>query len=139
MIYFNFVRELMLWERALRKDFKQSISKEVSFKEAVYMWFVMTTSGSPYELGRFLGKDPGQLYRELRKLEEKGLVERILEEENTSYTLSDKGRGIIGKVGDSIQEYEDEHIETMKKAAETLTHLRGLREAFLEDIETKKK
>lgn len=137
MIYFNFMKEMMLCTNAIKKDFKYGVATELNHSEALLIWFICTSSGRVYELSELLGKDSGQLYRELKRLEERGLIEKESDEKNINYIVTEDGKEVIEDLKVSTEKYEKLYPEFCRKAEKVTKNLKELREEFSEVLNLK--
>jgi|GEM_PF-3591018 len=137
MVYFNFMKEIMLCMNTIKKDFKQGGATELNHSEALLIWSIYTASGKVYKLSEILGKDSSQVYRELKKLEGKDLIKKDSYETGISYILTDKGREVVEAMKASVGEFEKLHPEFCRKAEKVTKDLKEMREEFAEVLNLK--
>lgn len=118
--------------KTVKNDFKQGVTTELNLSEALLIWFVYTSSRKVYKLSKILGKDSSQVYRELKKLEERGLIKRESNETGISYILTGKGKEVVEVMKASSGEFEKSHPEFCRRAEEVTKNLKEMREEFSE-------
>ena len=127
-MYYEFIREIMLWIKVIKKDFKHGAGTPLNHNEAVLLYFIHETTGSPYILAGILDQDPAQVYRSLKKLEESNLVEKGAYGKKANYILTREGEKMMEFLKDGVREFNKQYPELYEEGEELLKRLKEYRE-----------
>ena len=127
-MYCEFIKEVMLCLKVIKKDFKYGVMTLLNHNEAVLLYFVHSSTGSPYLLAEELDQDPAQVYRNLKKLEEMNLVEREKCGKKANYTLTGEGVKMVATLIEGVDNFTDLYPELAREMEELIGKLRILRE-----------
>lgn len=127
-MYFEFIKEIMLCLKVIKKDFKYGVMTPLNHNEAVLLYFVHSSTGSPYLLAEILDQDPAQVYRNLKKLEEINLVVKERSVKKASYTLTDEGEEVVATLRKGVDNFTDLYPELAREMVKLTEKLRIFRE-----------
>ncbi|GLI56230.1 hypothetical protein PM10SUCC1_17440 [Propionigenium maris DSM 9537] len=130
-MYYEFIREIMLCLKVIKKDFKYGGNTPLNHNEAVLLYFVYSSAGSPYLLADILDQDPAQVYRSLKKLEEMDLVAKEKSGKKANYTLTSEGEKMVEVLKEGVREFKKHYPELYTEGEELLKRLREFREKMV--------
>jgi len=130
-MYYEFIREIMLWIKVIKKDFKYGAGTPLNHNEAVLLYFIHESTGSPYILAGILDQDPAQVYRSLKKLEESDLVVKEACGKKANYLLTSEGEKMMESLKDGVREFNKQYPELYKEGVELVKKLKDYREKII--------
>lgn len=127
-MYYEFIRELMLCLKVIKKDFKYGGNTPLNHNEAVLLYFISLYAGSPYLLAGILDQDPAQVYRSLKKLEDMDLVSKKVAGKKANYILTSDGEEMVAVLRAGVDNFNKLYPELYSEGEELIKRLREYRE-----------
>ncbi len=130
-MYYEFIREIMLWIKVVKKDFKYGAGTPLNHNEAVLLYFLNMSTGSPYLLAEILDQDPAQIYRSLKKLEEMNLVVKKKSGKKAIYLLTVEGEEMTEVLRVGVDNFNKLYPELYEEGVELVKKLKDYREKII--------